>query len=216
MYTVAHCHACTHTLRLAGGGQRRMEGVMKERMKKKREYWAPRVSAAASLLPAPRNELQLSVYFISGFSSSCRAWLEEATWESLEFVGYKSLAKAAEMRWGQRCEQGAATDKRVPLTLDKLIGTASRLWWLDNYMQPRCCRAGSGGLVVQLRKQEIGRWCQHCSLLLSFFFSSIPSFIHLLAVIFLMVNCSLLSLQTHTFPLPLQSLYLSAYVAHIN
>lgn len=59
-----------------------MEGVMEERMKKKkkgRECWAPGVSAAARVLPAPRNELQLSVYFISSFSSSHRAWLEEAT-----------------------------------------------------------------------------------------------------------------------------------------
>ncbi len=57
-----------------------MEGVMEEKMKKtERECWAPGVSAAARVLPAPRNELQLSVYFISGFSSSHRAWLEEAT-----------------------------------------------------------------------------------------------------------------------------------------
>lgn len=57
-----------------------MEGVMEERMKiKERECRAPGVSAAARVLPAPRNELQLSVYFISGFSSSHTGWLEEAT-----------------------------------------------------------------------------------------------------------------------------------------
>lgn len=59
-----------------------MEGVMRNRMKKKkkqRECRAPGVSAAARVLAAPRNELQLSVYFISGFSSSHPARLEEAT-----------------------------------------------------------------------------------------------------------------------------------------
>lgn len=57
-----------------------MEGVREERRgKKERERGAPGVSAAARVLPAPRNELQLSVYFISAFSSSHAAWLEEAT-----------------------------------------------------------------------------------------------------------------------------------------
>lgn len=58
-----------------------MEGEIEDGMEKK-ESWTPGVSAAARVLPAPRNELQLSVYFISSFSSSHRAWLEEATWES--------------------------------------------------------------------------------------------------------------------------------------
>lgn len=57
-----------------------MEGVMEERMKiKDRECRAPRVSAATRVLPATCNELKLSVYFISGFSSLHTGSLEEAT-----------------------------------------------------------------------------------------------------------------------------------------
>ena len=100
MHTHTNTHTETHRRRAEenGGG----DGGKDEKRKRRGECWAPGVSAAARVLPAPRNELQLSVYFISGFSSSHRAWLEEATWECEEFVGYESLAKTAEMRRGQR------------------------------------------------------------------------------------------------------------------
>ena len=62
------------------------------------------------------------------------------------------------MRQGQRCARGTAADKCVPLTLDRLIGTAARLWWLDNYMQPGWRRAGHRSLAVQVKKE--GKGCE--------------------------------------------------------
>lgn len=64
------------------------------------------------------------------------------------------------MRRGQRCAQGTAADKCVPLTLDRLIGTAALLWWLDNYMQSRWHRPGHRSLAVQVKKQDRRRWCE--------------------------------------------------------
>ena len=50
--------------------------------------------------------------------------------------------------------QGTAADERVPLTLDRLIGTAALLWWLDNYMQSGRHRAGQRSLAVQVKEER--------------------------------------------------------------
>lgn len=80
---------------------------------------------------------------------------------------------------GQRCAQGTAADTCVPLTLDRLIGTAAWLWWLDNYMQPGWHRAGHRSIAVQVKKQEEMRWwewrrVEHIKKSKQVFFLSLP------------------------------------------
>jgi len=70
------------------------------------------------------------------------------------------IIETAEMRRGQRCARGTAADKRVPLTLDRLIGAAAWLWWLDNRMKPRWHRAGhkSWAVKVILKNEKKNNW----------------------------------------------------------